>query len=62
MAEKLSTYIDVVKVSSLIFGALIIIVFCLAQYVGSVVVHSGEMPEAIVAENLTLPGRVYPRQ
>lgn len=62
MSEQFSSYIDAVKIGALIFFTSVLIIFCMAQYVGSAVTHGGEMPAAVVAENLTLPGRVYPRQ
>lgn len=61
MAKKSHPYIEAVKVSALIFGASVLIIFFLASYVEAVVREGKTIEPAKVEKNLTPPGRLYPR-
>lgn len=62
MAGKTHPYIDALKISSLIFGAGILIIVFLVLYVAAEVRDRREVEPARVEQNLEPPGRLYGRQ
>ena len=61
MAKKSHPYIEAVKISALIFGVSILIIFFLASYVAAIVREGRTIEPARVEKNITPPGRLYSR-
>lgn len=61
MAKKSHPYIEAVKVSALIFGVSVLIIYFVAAFVSAAVRDSRQIAPAQVEQNIAPPGRLYSR-
>lgn len=62
MAGGKNSLWDAVKISALVFAALIFFIVFLALYVNAVIEDAREVPAAQTEQNLQAHGRLHPRE
>ncbi|MCH9758650.1 MAG: hypothetical protein K0U19_06025 [Proteobacteria bacterium] len=62
MAGKTHPYLQTAYTSALVFFALVFIIVFIALYVHSSVYSEPNLAPEVIEQNLTPPGKIYPRQ